>query len=118
MRHVAAPGAPRDVTVTWYNASDVLVQWSPPRQTNGRLDFYQLRYYHNSASRTGRCSFATFSKHVAELYTYHAHEMIGRQCVCIMFRRHLIAASSFSCSCHATNCFVRPILVALDYYYY
>jgi len=45
---VAAPGAPRDLTVTWSNATSVRLQWAPPRQTNGRIDFYQLQYYHSS----------------------------------------------------------------------
>jgi len=50
---VVAPGAPRDVIITWYNATSVRLQWAPPRQTNGRLDFYQLQYYDSSSSFIG-----------------------------------------------------------------
>jgi len=54
---VAAPGAPRDVIITWYNSTSVLLQWAPPRQTNGRVDFYQLQCYDSSISYTGLSAF-------------------------------------------------------------
>jgi len=50
---IAAPSAPRDVIITWYNATSARLQWAPPRQTNGRVDIYQLKYRHSSASYTG-----------------------------------------------------------------